>query len=130
MPVSCGNRRRHVGGEPVTHASAAAVHACFFAEEIFTCGWRTAAVHPEDGEHYEVECGGLSWYLRDGRGYTCEDGHEHIYAEVCHREGWDYAADSAEAGLLAGRGIRPVAMNGGPIDVDPGALRYAMSLPG
>ncbi|MGW4528857.1 hypothetical protein [Amycolatopsis sp. NPDC004378] len=130
MPVNCGNRRRHADGEPAAHASADAVRACFLAEETWTCDWLTAHTNPEDGEQYTVECGGLAWFLPEGRGHTCEHGHDHIYAEVRHREGWDYAADPDEAGLLAGRGIQPVAMNGGGIAIDDGARRYAASLPG
>ena len=77
-----------------------------------------------------AECGGLAWFLPEDRGYTCEYGHDHIYAEVRHHEGWDYAADPEEVGLLAGRGIQPVAMNGGGIEIDAQAMRYAASLPG
>ncbi|HET6286473.1 MAG TPA: hypothetical protein VFG15_06950 [Amycolatopsis sp.] len=130
MPVTCGNRRRHPDRETATHATVAAVRACYLAREIWPCGWQTGRVNPEDGEQYVVECDGLTWYLPDDRGYACEHGHTHIYAEVRQLEGWDYAADPEEAGLLAGRGIQPAAMNGGGIDIDHQAMRYAMSLPG
>lgn len=130
MPVICRNRRRHANGETVAHASVDAVRACFLADEVWACDWLAMHTHPEDGEQYALECGGLAWGLPDGRGHTCEHGHDHIYGDVRHREGWDYAADPEEAGLLAGRGIRPVAMNGGGIDIDLAALRHAASLPG
>lgn len=130
MPVNCGNRNRHAAGEPITHASVDAVRACFLAEQTWVCEWLVPLMNPEDGETVAVDCGGLAWFLPEDRGYTCEYGHDHIYAEVRHREGWDYAADPEEAGLLAGRGIQPVAMNGGGIDIDAGARSYAASLPG
>ncbi|WNV83108.1 hypothetical protein [Umezawaea sp. Da 62-37] len=130
MPVTCRNRKRHADDAPAVHDSVDAVRACFLAEQIWTCDWQVPARNDEDGEDYAVDCGGLAWFLPDDRGYTCEYGHEHIHAEVRRRERWDYAADPQEAGLLAGRGIQPVAMNGGGIDIDPQAMRYAASLPG
>lgn len=130
MPVTCGNRERHCDGEPAPHASVEAVRACFLAQQIWTCDWHVPVRNDEDGEEYAVECGGMAWFLPDDRGYTCEYGHEHIDAEVRRRERWDYVADSQEAGLLAGRGVHPVAMNGGGIDIDLQALHYAISLPG
>lgn len=124
MPVNCGNRARHADGAAVTHASVDAVRACYLAGETWACDWLVPLVNPEDGEvSVAVECGGLSWHLPDGRGYTCEYGHDHVYAEVRQKEGWDYVVDPEEAGLLAGRGVVPVAMNGGPIDIDPSAFR-------
>lgn len=104
--------------------------ACCLAKQIWVCDWHVPFRNDEDGEEYAIECGGLAWYLPDDRGYTCEHGHDHVYAEVRRREGWDHAADREEAGLLAGCGIRPVAMNGGGIDIDLEAMRYAASLPG
>jgi hypothetical protein len=130
MSVNCGNRRRHADGGPAAHASIDAVRACCLAEETWFCDWQTAHNHPEDGEQYVLECGGLAWSLPGDRGYTCEHGHDHIYADVCDREGWGYVADPEEAGLLAGRGVQPVAMNGGGIEIDSAAMHYAASLPG
>ncbi|GAA2679024.1 MULTISPECIES: hypothetical protein [Actinosynnema] len=127
MPV-CGNRSRHTDGKPVVHASVDAVRACCLADEVWACRWLVARFNHEDGEEYVVECGGLSWHLPDDRGHTCEHGHDHIYADVREREGWDYAADPDEAGLLAGRGVHPVAMNGGAIEINYQAMRYAASL--
>ncbi|MDT7785195.1 MAG: hypothetical protein QOF58_3614 [Pseudonocardiales bacterium] len=129
MPV-CGNRARHAEGTPVAHASVAAIRACFLEEEVWPCSWLVELTNPEDGESTYVECAGLTWYLPGNRGYACENGHEHIYDHVRADEGWDYVADPEEAGLLAGRGVRPVAMNGGSIDIDHGAFRYAAGLPG
>lgn len=130
MPVNCGNHSRHADGGPATHASVDAVRACYLAEETWVCNWLVALVNPEDGEECAAECGGLAWFLPDDRGYTCEHGHDHVNDEVRQREGWDYAADPGEAGLLAGRGIQPVAMDGGGIDVDVDAMHYAAGLPG
>lgn len=129
MSITCGNRARHTDGGPAVHASVKAVRACYLAPETWDCEWMFALTHPEDGLTYTILCGGLSWFLVDGRGYTCESGHEEIYAEVRAAERWDYAADPEEAGLLAGCGVQPVAMNGGGIDIDPGAFHYAAGLP-
>jgi hypothetical protein len=46
------------------------------------------------------------------RGSRCEHGHEYVTMEVRRDEGWDYAADEGEAGLLAKYGTFPVAMDG------------------
>ncbi len=130
MPITCGNRAGHPDGRPATHATIGAVRACCTAERTWACDWLVPHMHPEDGEIYTLECGGLAWDLPDDRGHTCEFGHEHVHAEARHAEGWDYAADPEEAGLLAGRGVIPVAMDGGPIDIDTGAFTYAAALPG
>lgn len=130
MPVKCGNRQAHADGGPAVHASVEAVRACFQAGRTWPCDWLVGETDPEDGELRTRDCGGLAWLLPDGRGYTCEHGHEHIHDEVRRSEGWDYAADPQEAGLLAGRGVRPVAMDGGGIAVDSAAAAYAASLPG
>lgn len=110
----------------MAHASAEAARACHFAEETWPCDWQVL-VDTEDGP-MPVECRGLSWFLADGRGYTCEFGHEHIHAEVLVRRGRAYAADPEEAGLLAARGVVPMAMDGGSIAVDPGAFHYGLTL--
>lgn len=128
MPVTCGNRARHADGKPAVHADVTEVRECYLGPQTWRCDWLFGVRHPEDGEIYAVPCGARAWYLPAGRGYTCAAGHEHIYAEVRAAEGFDYAADEVEAGLLAGRGVRPVAMNGGPIDIDTGAFRYAAGL--
>lgn len=48
------------------------------------------------------------------RGWSCKAGHAHVYAEVRHNEGWDYAHDEIEAGLLARAGVDSVGMDGVP----------------
>lgn len=126
MSVTCGNSAKHESGGPMAHASVEAVRACCQDKTIGACTWNVL-IDTEDGP-MAVECGGLMWLLADGRGYTCEFGHERIYDEVRKDEGWDYAADPEEAGLLAGRGVTPVAMNGGPIDINLEAMRHAASL--
>lgn len=128
MPFNCGNRARHASGQPEHHATIDAVRACYLESETWPCTWLMSYTHPEDGEIRTVECAGLSWFLLDNRGYICEHGHEHIYAEVRAVERWDYAADPEEAGLLAGRGVRPIAMDGTAIDIDLAAFRYAAGI--
>lgn len=54
------------------------------------------------------ERGALSWHLAGERGYTCEAGHDHVYAEVRDREGWEYAEDEDEARQLARADATPV----------------------
>lgn len=132
MEITCGNLEVHEG-ILVKHASVEAVRACFAGRVIGTCNWLVAVpAHfvPELDDWcdpYERDCGALMWDLVDGRGYTCESGHEHIYDEVRAHERWDYAADSGEAGLLAGYGVHPVAMDGTGIEIDLNAMRHAMS---
>ena len=134
MPsISCGNHGVLGNDEPVKHSSVEAVRRCH-AAETWSCTWLIEIpagydAQVEDWVDAHVrECGGLSWYLEDGRGYECEYGHDHVYDEIRAQEGWDYAADPEEAGLLAGRGVHPVAMDGTAIEIDPGAMRYAMGL--
>jgi hypothetical protein len=110
-------------GDVHQHEDAAAARRCQ-AGETWICGWQYQVY--VEGEPYIRGCTGAAWDT--GRGFTCEWGHEHVTAEVRHAEGWDYAADPEEAGLLAGVGVQPVAMNGGGIDIDPGAMQYAMSI--
>lgn len=121
--IRCGNRDHLT---ETYHRDVATVRRCFSTETTWACSWLVADGTTEDGEPWIRECGGLSWYLADGRGYECEHGHDHIYDEVRAREGWDYAADPDEAGLLAGVGVHPVAMDGGSIEINPDAMLYAM----
>lgn len=123
--IRCGNREHQT---ETYHRDVATVRRCFSSETTWACSWLVPFHYPEDGETYTRECGGLSWELPDGRGFECEHGHDHIYDEVRAVEGWDYAADPGEAGLLAGRGVAPVAMNGGSIEIDQNAMAYAMRL--
>lgn len=121
--IRCGNRAHEI---TTYHRDIATVRLCFSDAETWPCSWLVADFVDEDGETRVRECGGLSWHLRDGRGYECENGHDHVYDEVRAVEGWDYAADPDEAGLLAGVGVRPVAMDGGPIEINPDAMAYAL----
>jgi hypothetical protein len=121
--IRCGNRDHET---ETYHRDVATVRRCCSTETTWPCSWHVPVYYEEDGETGERPCGGLSWYLPDARGYECENGHDHIYDEVRAAEGWDYAADPDEAGLLAGVGVRPVAMDGGPIEVNPAAMLYAM----
>jgi len=121
--IRCGNRDH----ENITyHRDTATVRVCFSTIETWACSWLVPVYFEEDGETGTRECGGLSWNLPNGRGYECENGHDHIYCEVRAAEGWDYAADPDEAGLLAGRGVHPVAMDGTGIEINPAAMTYAM----
>lgn len=86
--ITCGNCGK-------THYTAADVRACY-AGTLVTCTWMME-VRGEDG-FYVVECGGA--VTEDARGYECEFGHSHVYAEVRHREGWDYASDAEEADMM------------------------------
>jgi hypothetical protein len=125
MSIRCGNRPAH-HGSIAYHETIESVRLCYGPTETWSCSW-LVPWDTEDGPGTR-ECGALSRYLPDGRGWACEHGHDHIYAEVCAAEGWDYAADPQEAGLLAGRGVRPVAMDGGHIEIDQAAMAYAASL--
>lgn len=120
--IRCGNRQAH--DERTYHASIESVRRCFSTETTWACTW-LREIDTEDGPGV-TECGALSW--NTARGYECEHGHDHVYDEVRAKEGWDYAADPDEAGLLAGRGVHPVAMDGTGITINPDAMRYAMSL--
>ncbi|WP_410646208.1 hypothetical protein [Amycolatopsis sp. cmx-4-54] len=128
MSITCGNRAGHDDGKPAIHATIDAVRACCTAGLVWACDWLLARTHPEDGETYTVECGGLSWHLPDGRGTTCEFGHSHIYAEVRQDERWDYAEDDEEAKRLARLGVAPFTMDGKPFDIDSDALLYPAGL--
>jgi hypothetical protein len=122
--IRCGNRDHT---ETTYHVNVDVVRRCFSATETWACAWHVPVYFEEDGEAGSRECGGLSWHLPDGRGYECENGHDHIYDEVRAAEGWDYAADPDEAGLLAGVGVRPVAMDGTSIAINWNAAAYAAS---
>jgi hypothetical protein len=121
--IRCGNRKHT---ETTYHIDIEDVRACFAHSETWACTWLVA--FSLDGETHTRDCGAVSWNLAEGRGYACTNGHEHIYCDVRAAEGWDYAADPDEAGLLAGRGVRPVAMDGTGIEVNQAAMAYAASL--
>lgn len=121
--IRCGNRKHT---ETTYHIDIADIRACCAHDETWACTWLVA--FSLEGETHTRDCGAVSWNLPGERGYTCTNGYEHIYCEVRAAERWDYAADSAEAGLLAGRGVRPVAVDGTGIEIDQAAMRYAASL--
>jgi hypothetical protein len=111
MSITCGNCKG-------THHSVEAVRRCY-AGTAHPCGWqyevrdRWGYVTDEDGRRIVRECTALSW--DNGRAYACEDGHEHVHAEVRASEGWEYAEDADEARRLAKVGVMSVGMDGGSI---------------
>jgi hypothetical protein len=108
MAITCGKCKEK-------HLTVDAVRACH-TRDTFACHWlieRPAGWHVEAEDFVEasiIECGALAW--EHERGWTCETGHEHIYAEVRSREGWEYAEDENEARGLAKAGVFPVDMQG------------------
>jgi hypothetical protein len=108
MPFTCRAR----GTEPHTHEDAEVGRQHYLAD-TWTCGWlyqvrdRYGVERDEDGQEVILECSGLAWELPNGRGHTCENGHEHINIETRVAERWDYAADAGEARLLAAAGTEP-----------------------
>ncbi|HET9144081.1 hypothetical protein [Actinophytocola sp.] len=117
--ITCGNRARH-NGTTGTHATVDNVRRCYLDPDAEICNWliEIPAHWVEEIEDIVdaqiVECGALAWELPDGRGWTCEAGHEHIHAEVRDQEGWDYAEDLDEANRLAKVGVASVQMDGRP----------------
>jgi hypothetical protein len=103
MSITCGNRARH-NGTTGTHATTAAVRACFLDPGTFTCPDlyyvrdRFGQVYDEDGRVVTAECGALAWELSDGTGATCENGHTHIRPEYQGDQEWlaERAAEMAE----------------------------------
>lgn len=85
--------------------------------ESFPCGWAVERlvggywVDDEDGpwfieaERIVEECGATA--TEDARGWSCEAGHSHVFAEVRHAEGWEYAEDAEEARRLTMAGVAP-----------------------
>lgn len=80
------------------HHSAAAVKACY-AGNLHVCDWFVS-----EGR-YARECGAEA--IVDSRGFTCAVGHGHVYAEIRHAEGWEYAEDADEAMRLVRAGVEP-----------------------
>lgn len=89
------------------HNRAVEARACY-AGNLFDCGWLVLQ-HTEDGP-VEVECGAPA--IQTDRGWSCQRGHSHVYAEVSHREGWGYAEDGFEAWNLESRGVVAMQMDG------------------
>jgi hypothetical protein len=108
-----------------THYAVSTVRLCYSSVPTFTCDWQYEETYNEDGERPVLECGALAW--EDRRGVYCENGHEHIHAEVRANEGWDYAEDEQEAGALLALGVRSVGMDGGSINPDLGAFRQVLA---
>jgi hypothetical protein len=109
--VRCGNRQAHLDTF-VYHADAAAVKACFLGDG--TCTWLSELPgYNEDGEKDIVECG-AALHVTD-RGWHCNNGHDHVTAEIRQAEAWDYASDEGEARELRRYGVDAVAMSGGSI---------------
>lgn len=104
MPhITCGNCGN-------THFAVATVRDCF-AGTTWPCTWLVEVWR--EGECYPQECGAASW--ENERGYECEAGHSHVYAEVRDREGWDYASDAEEAEMMRRNGLDAVGPDGGSI---------------
>lgn len=91
-------------------ATVATVRACYKGD-AWPCDWHILDYN-EDGE-FARPCGAHA--TENPRGWACEAGHEHVTAEIRHREGWDHAHDEGEARLLRQYGVDAVAMNGGSI---------------
>lgn len=105
--IRCGNRAKHA--TRTYHETIEGVRACHRGE-TWACTWLNGRTeHTEDGPVLVTsECGALAYPLPGDRGYTCEAGHEHIYAEVRADEGWEYAEDQDEAQRLERNGVRAV----------------------
>lgn len=118
MAIRCGNRDAHT--ETTYHQTVEGVRACH-RDETWACGWLVsipAGYAPEIENWVDariVPCGALAWRLPDGRGYTCEAGHEHIYCEVRDAERWDYVDGPEEARRLAALGVAALGMDGRPV---------------
>lgn len=90
------------------------------------CSWLV----PDPGQWIEYESDDGEWYgewtepgVREcgakvtvtDRGYSCDNGHSHVYAEVRYTEGWDYAEDDGDAANLTKAGTEPRDLvTGGP----------------
>lgn len=108
--IKCGNCN-------TAHTSAAAVKACHTGN-LLTChwmveryiGWVDEETGYGEGEMHIVDCGAEA--IATERGWTCDDGHEHVTMQARHDEGWDYAecADEAQAMVMAG--VQPFTMDG------------------
>ena len=118
--ITCGKCK-------ATHASVAAVKACFAGATIAPCNWLVERTHwyqdPETGDWWGGEdgpsiedCGAEAIYT--DRGFECAAGHSHVTAEIRWAEGWDYAEDAGEAARLTKYGTEPRDL------VTGGAFRY------
>lgn len=94
------------------HETVAEARACNEGR-LGSCGWLVERRRYDfDGieERYETECGATAIFTDEG--WSCAAGHSHVYSEVRHQQGWDYAHDDEEAYLLAYYGTTPVRMDG------------------
>lgn len=91
MSITCGNRARH-NGTTGTHATVAAVRACFLDPDTFTCPDlhyvrdRFGQVYDEDGRVVTAECGALAWATDTG--HTCENGHTFTRPDARTADDW------------------------------------------
>jgi hypothetical protein len=87
--------------------------------ETWACTWLVDHGYTEDGDPILRDCGAPSRVLvtEDGaeRGYECDAGHSHVYAEHRANEGWDYADSPEEAARLRKNGVDAVSMRGDSI---------------
>jgi hypothetical protein len=90
------------------------------------CGW---LVEHREFDGYDVaewvaDCG--AELVESARGWACAAGHEHTFAEVRDREGWDYAQDGYDVAVLAhgGKEARPM---GPTTHLDPVEAAHAYS---
>jgi hypothetical protein len=97
------------------HETVAEVQDCYRKARVarndpdyFPCGW-LVEIRTEDGIA-AIACGALARVT--SRGFECEAGHEHVHAEIRHREGWEYAEDLDEAHQLFRAGVEPRTMAG------------------
>ena len=89
----------------------AAVKACY-VDDARPCDWLVKVGRDEDGQEVIRDCGANT--IVTDRGWGCEAGHGHTFAEVRHAEGWTYAECEDEVKALAKAGVRgvPVAFGG------------------
>lgn len=100
------------GGCGERHDTVAEARACDEGR-LHSCGWLVLrkGIDFDYMEYtYETECGATA--ISTDKGWSCAAGHSHVYAEVRHQQGWDYAHDEEEAYVLAYYGITPVRMDG------------------
>lgn len=110
-----------VGRERHEHSTVAEVRGCFAAAadaargvQAWPCTWLLEGRY-DDGSTFTFECGAPTREVNSLGCTACDNGHEHVPAQVRAAQGWDYAADEGEAALLREHGAQAVAMNGGSI---------------
>jgi len=100
----CGNCKE-------SHQYAKSIRACYRGD-LFQCDSlvkRVSGWISEEGEYESYDevvfCGAEA--IVDARGFECAVGHSHVYAEIRHAEGWEYAEDDNEASRLIKAGVEP-----------------------